>query len=82
MRKTKNSLIGKTVMSGKGIPIGVIKKSLVDATSGKITSLLVKPSHKIDSKEYKQNRQGEIVLSVDCISPVQDVIVFENNPCL
>ena len=79
MRKTENSLIGKTVMSGKGIPIGVINKSLVDAASGKITSLLVKPSHKIDPKEYMQNKQGEIVLPINCISPVQDVVVFEKN---
>ena len=82
MRKPKNSLIGKTVMSEAGIPIGVIKKSLFDVISGKITSLLIKPSHKIDPKEYKQNKQGEIVLPINRISSVQDVLVFEKNSCL
>jgi sporulation protein YlmC with PRC-barrel domain len=82
MGKTKNSLIGKTALSERGIPIGVIKKSLVDAASGKITSFLITPSHQIDTKEYKLNKQGEIFLPVDCISTVQDIVVFEKNPFL
>lgn len=69
-------------MSEKGISIGVIKKSLFDSTSGKITSLLVKPSFKIDPKEFERNKQGEIVLPGDCISTVQDVVIFEKNPLL
>ena len=82
MRKSKNSLIGKTVMNGKGIPIGVIKESLFDIDSGEITSLLINPSNKIDLKEYEQNKQGQIVIPIDCISTVQDVVVFEKDPLL
>lgn len=69
-------------MNEEGIPIGVIKKSLFDANSGKITSLLINPSQIIDPKEYIQNKDGEIVLPANCISPVQDVVVFEKNSCL
>jgi sporulation protein YlmC with PRC-barrel domain len=82
MRKTKNNLIGKTVMSENGILIGVIKKSLVNTGSGEITSFLITPSRKIDSKEYKKNKQGEIFLPVDCISTVKDIVIFEKDPIL
>ena len=82
MRKSKKRLVGKTVMNEKGIPIGVIKKSLFDIDSGEITSLLVNPSSKIDLDEYIQNKQGEILLPIDSISTVQDIVVFEKNPFL
>jgi len=82
MRKNRNSLVGKTVMNEKGIPIGVIKESLFDIKSGEIKSLLINPSNKIDLKEFKQNKQGQIILPVDCISTIQDVVVFEKDPLL
>jgi sporulation protein YlmC with PRC-barrel domain len=82
MKHSKNSIIGKTVMSETGVPIGIIKKSLVDSISGKITSLLIDPSHTIDLTKYNQNKQGDIVLPIDFISPVRDVFVFEKDSWL
>ena len=80
MDLTKKELIGKTVMSGEGIPIGIIKKSLKDTESGEINSLLIEPSKEIDTTNYKKNNQGRIILPFENISPVQDVIIIEKEP--
>jgi sporulation protein YlmC with PRC-barrel domain len=73
----KIELIGKTVMSEEGIPIGIIKKSLRNSVSGEITSILLEPSNDIDISNYKKNNQGRIILPFENISPVQDVIIIE-----
>ena len=80
MDLSKNKLIGKTVMNEEGIPIGVIKKSLIDYDSGEVTSILIEPSKEIDINNYKQNNRGRIILPFENISPVQDVIIIEKEP--
>lgn len=77
MDLTKKELIGKTVMSEEGIPIGIIKKSLRDTNSGEVTSILLEPSNEIDISNYKKNNHGRIILPIENISPVQDVIIIE-----
>ena len=80
MDLTKKELIGKTVMSGEGIPIGIIKNSLRDTDSEEVTSLIIEPSKEIDTSKYKKNNQGRIILPFENISPVQDVIIIEKEP--
>ena len=75
----KKGLIGKTVMSGEGIPIGIIKNSLRNTDTGKINSLLIEPSKKIDINDYKKNNEGIIILPFENVSPVQDVIIYEKE---
>lgn len=46
-------------------------------TSGELKSILVEPSKEINSQEYKLNKQGDIILPLECLSPVKDVIIME-----
>jgi sporulation protein YlmC with PRC-barrel domain len=78
MELTKNELIGKDVINEKGILIGIIKKSLLDTNSGELSSILIEPSKEIDIENFQKNENGKIVLPCECISKVQDVIIFEN----
>ncbi len=78
MELSKNELIGKNVMNEKGILIGIIKKSLLDINSGELSSILIEPSKEIDIENFQKNEHGKIVLPCECISQVQDVIIFEN----
>lgn len=78
MDLSKNKLIGKNVMNDEGIFIGKIKKSLLDAYSGEVTSILIEPSKEINVDNFQKNEQGNIVLPGENISQVQDVIIFEN----
>ena len=80
MYLSKKGLIGKTVMSEEGIPIGIIKKSILDVDSGEINSLLIEPSKEIDISNYKKNNKGRIILTFENIFPVQDVIIIEKEP--
>ena len=77
MEISEKELIGKTVMSEKGFPVGVIKKYLMDNISGELESILVEPSKEINSQEYKLNKQGDIILPLGCLSPVKDVVIME-----
>jgi len=52
MEISEDELIGKSVMSGKGFLIGVIKESVLDDTSGETTSVLVEPSKEIASSVF------------------------------
>ncbi len=77
MVETMQNLTGKIVRSKQGMPIGVIKKSLIDDKTGSITSLLIDPTTHINSEEYKVNENGEIILPYHCVSPVKDALIFE-----
>lgn len=79
MEQIKNDLIGKTVMSEIGASIGVIKKSMVDSDSGKISSVLIDPSQEINPEKFRLNEQGDIILPYQDIFPVQDALVFEEK---
>ena len=78
MENIKNTLIGKTVMSVRGIRIGVITDSLVDDVSGEITSVFVKPSSEINTQNYKFNEHGDIVFPCTSLVSVKDVIIVED----
>ena len=81
MEKSKNELTGKAVMSGKGFLIGVIKESIVDNTSGEVTSILVEPSKEIDSWKYKLNKHGDIIFQCNSLAAVKDIIIVEEPIC-
>ena len=80
METSEDKLIGKTVMSGEGCIIGIIKDSLVDNHTGESTSILVKPSKEIDPQSYKLNEQGDIIFPFDSVSAVKDIVIIENKP--
>jgi len=79
MEISEDELIGKSVMSGKGFLIGVIKESVLDDASGETTSVLVEPSKEIASRKYKFNEQGAIIFPFNSLIAVKDVIIVEES---
>ena len=79
MEISEDELIGKSVMSGKGFLIGVIKESVLDDTSGETTSVLVEPSKEVVSRKYKFNEQGDIIFPFNSLVAVKDVIIVEES---
>jgi len=77
MEKPTNSLIGKMVLNVKGILIGVIQESIQNGVSGKIQSVLIKPSKEIDAQRYTLTNKGEIIIPYSLLSSVKDVVIIE-----
>ena len=79
MDLSEDKLIGKTVLSGKGISIGVIKKCFMGSNTKDSGSILVSPSKEIDILDYKTNTQGDIIIPLSSITPIKDVVILEKN---
>ena len=79
MENIKNALIGKVVMSVRGVRIGVIIDSLVDNTSGQILSVSVKPSEEMNFQNFKVNEHGEIIIPYASLKTIKNVIIAEDS---
>jgi sporulation protein YlmC with PRC-barrel domain len=75
----EEELIGKTVLSEKGIPIGVIKKCLIEINAEDSRSIIVSPSKEVEIRDYKSNTGGDIIIPLSRITPIKDVLIFEKN---
>ena len=76
MKVMENELRGKTVMSEEGLYLGILRNSLVDERTGKLTNILVEPSEDIDPRLYHLDDMGHLVFPFDSIRSVKDVIVI------
>ncbi len=76
MKLTEDELRGKTVMSEEGLYLGIMRNSIVDTTTGNLTSLLVEPSDDVDPRLYHQDNQGHLVFPFQSIRSVKDVIII------
>lgn len=79
MDLSKEGLIGKTIMSEKGVTIGVVRKCLIENNAEGSGSILVSPSKEIDILDYKTNTQGDIIIPLSSITPIKDVVILEKN---
>jgi sporulation protein YlmC with PRC-barrel domain len=80
MKLTENKLIGKTVMSKKGLSIGIIKECLINEKNVESESILVSPSEEIQLFDYKINSQGDIIIPMNDIIQIKDVVILEEQP--
>ncbi len=73
----EDELVGKSVMSGEGFLIGVIKDSVKDEVTGETKALLVAPSGEIELQLYDIDDKGNIVFPVDSLAYVKDAAILE-----
>lgn len=80
MAKKDNKMLGKTVMTKEGTPLGRIKDYVIDDTSNKIISIKVKPFHKNETikPDSLMNREGYIFPTSHCKS-VKEVVILEQD---
>ncbi len=77
MKLFATELRGKTVMTEDGQILGVLSDFIMDTKSGKIASILVSPSDNVESRLFKTDAEGRLILSFKTMKAVKDVIVTE-----
>lgn len=77
MKLFATELRGKTVMTEDGEILGVLSDFLVEMKTGRIQSLLVDPAETVETRLYKTDPEGRILLSFRSMKAVRDVIVTQ-----
>jgi len=80
MKKFVSELRGKTVMTQDGQILGMIENLMVNTRSGKIQDVLVIPAEEVETKLYKTDAQGRIILPFTGMKSVKDVVVMTVKP--
>ncbi|MEM2944132.1 MAG: PRC-barrel domain-containing protein [Methanomassiliicoccales archaeon] len=76
MRKFITELKGKTVMTNDGQILGMIDNFVIDTSTGEIQHVLVVPAEEIETRLYKTDAQGRLVLPFSEMRAVRDVVVM------
>ena len=77
MKVFVTELRGKTVMTEDGQILGVLSDFIMDTKSGKIASMLVSPADSVESRLFKTDAEGRLILSFKTMKAVKDVIVTQ-----
>jgi len=75
-RKFATELIGKTVMTQDGQILGMLNNFMMDSRTGKIHDVLVVPAQDIESRLFKMDAQGRVILPFQGLRAVKDVVVM------
>jgi sporulation protein YlmC with PRC-barrel domain len=75
MRKFATELRGKTVMTNDGAILGMIENFIVDTRSGKVMDILVVPADEVETRLYKTDAHGRIILPFQGMQAIKDVVV-------
>ena len=77
MKKFASELRGKTVMTNNGRILGIIENFVMDTVSGELKHVLVIPDDSVETKLYKTDTRGRLVLDFENMEAVRDVVVME-----
>lgn len=76
MRKFITELKGKTVMTNDGQILGMIENFVIDSTTGDIQHVLVVPAEEIETRLFRTDTQGRLILPFAEMNAVRDVVVM------
>jgi len=77
MKHFATQLRGKTVMTADGQILGVLSDFVFETKTGRIHSLLVQPTETIETRLFKTDPEGRIILNFRSMKAVKDVIVTQ-----
>ena len=77
MKRFATELRGKTVMTEDGQILGVLDDFLLETKTGRIQSLQVQPAESVETRLFKTDPRGRILLSFRSMKAVRDVIVTQ-----
>ena len=77
MKQFATELRGKTVMTDDGEILGIVEDFIMDTRTGKIESILVSPADTVETRLFKTDPQGRLILGFRTMRAVRDVIVTE-----
>jgi len=70
-------LKGKTVMTEDGQILGVLADCIMETKTGRIQSLLVSPAESVETRLFKTDPEGRLILSFKSMKAIRDVVVTE-----
>ena len=77
MKVFATELKGKTVMTEDGQILGILTDLLVDTKTGRIRSMLVSPAESVETRLFKTDPEGRLILNFRTMNAVRDVIVTQ-----
>ncbi len=77
MKLFATELKGKTVMTEDGQILGILTDFIMDTRTGKIETLLVTPAETVETRLFKADPEGRLILGFKTMRAVKDVIVTE-----
>lgn len=77
MKRFATELRGKTVMTNDGQILGMIENFIVDTRTGKLHDVLVIPAEEIETRLFKTDPQGRIILPFTGMKAIKDVVVMD-----
>lgn len=77
MKRFATELRGKTVMTEDGQILGLLDDFLLETKTGRIQSILVQPAESVETRLFKTDPKGRIILSFRSMKAVRDVIVTQ-----
>ncbi|HYS99671.1 MAG TPA: PRC-barrel domain-containing protein [Thermoplasmata archaeon] len=77
MKRFVTELSGKTVMTEDGQILGVLEDLMVETKTGRIQALLVAPPEGLETRLFKTDPQGRLILNFRSMKAVRDVIVTQ-----
>jgi sporulation protein YlmC with PRC-barrel domain len=79
-RKFATELIGKTVMTQDGQILGMVNNFMLDTRSGRIHDMLVIPADEVETRLFRTDAQGRMILPFQGMKAVRDVVVMTAAP--
>jgi sporulation protein YlmC with PRC-barrel domain len=76
-KKFATELRGKTVMTNDGQIIGMIENFVVNTRTGELEHVLIIPAEEIETRLYKTDAQGRIIMPFSGMKAIRDVVVME-----
>lgn len=77
MKVFATELKGKTVMTEDGQILGTLADFMVETKTGRIQSMLVAPAEAVETRLFKTDPEGRLILSFRAMKAVRDVIVTQ-----
>ena len=79
MKKFATELIGMAVFSHKGEQLGILDNYVVDTNTGDLIHILVSPAPNLDTRRFRVDSQGRLVMPFKNIVSIKDVIVVRTK---
>ena len=73
------SLVGRSVVSDRGTVIGRLTDLSVETSAWKVTLLIIRPDRGIDTRYFKLNEKGEILIPYAAVKAVKDVLIVNEG---
>lgn len=77
MKLFATELRGKTVMTEDGQILGVLADFIMDTRTGRIETMLVNPAENVETRLFKTDPHGRLILGFKTMRAVKDVIVTQ-----